>query len=136
MKIYSVLQGIPENTSSLLTLSRNVLPSGMLGGDLPGNISNQGTAYPQKNTNIAASDGSPNKNENGIRPIREHKSSKKGPSFGSSFKSKDDVSPHDATAKLIRKNQMIARLDIVCLILFPIVFLLYVVIYLMTTIMI
>ena len=127
LKIYSVLQGIPEN-QSLLTLTRGVLPSGILGGEVPGSPMVSGSTNPEKNSNIASSE---NQNENGIRPIQEHKFSKGRP-FGS-LKGKEDVSPSEATAKLLRKNRMIARLDIVCLIIFPIVFILYGVIYLMTT---
>jgi hypothetical protein len=111
------MQGIPEN-STLMKLSQNVLPSGVLGGELPGN------------PNVSEQDDSSNQNDNGKGPS--HRQSIRNRRFAS-FKNREDVSPRDATAKLIRKNQMIARLDIVCLIIFPIVFLLYAGIYLMTT---
>ena len=123
------MQGIPEN-STLMSLSRNVLPAGVLGGDLPGNPNVSGSDDSQKKAYHLDQDGSPNQNENGIR--RSNQQSIRTRRFAS-FKHKEDVSPRDATAKLIRKNRMIARLDIVCLILFPIVFLLYAGIYLMTT---
>ena len=125
------MQGIPEN-STLMTLSRNVLPGGVLGGDIPGNPNVAGSDESQKKSNLLDPDGSPNQNENGMRPSNPQ--SLRHRRF-SSFKNRDnrEASPRDATAKLMRKNRMIARLDIVCLILFPIVFLLYAVIYLMTT---
>ena len=119
------MQGIPENPS-LLSLSRGVLPGGMLAGDLPGNPNSNN---PQKNS---TNDGD-NQNENGIRPTQEHQYPKRKSYV--SFNSKKDISSSEATAKLLRKNRLIARLDIVCLIIFPIVFILYGVIYLMTTLM-
>ena len=124
------MQGIPEN-STLMSLSRSVLPVGVLGGELPGG---PGTSEsPKKSSRIYDDndyrDGSPKKNENGIRPSKEHVRHRRF----TSFKVKEEVSPSDATAKLVKKNRMIARLDIVCLILFPIVFILYAAIYLMTT---
>ena len=112
------MQGIPEN-STLMHL-KNVLPSGVLGGDLPGNPMVTGSSESQS--------GSPKKNENGIKEHTRHRRF-------TSFKMKEDPSPGEAQAKLVKKNRMIARLDIVCLILFPIVFILYAAIYLMTTAM-
>ena len=114
------MQGIPEN-STLMSLSRNVLPAGVLGGDLPGNPMVTGSSESPKSS-------SPKKNENGIKEHTRHRRF-------TSFKVKEDPSPSEAQAKLVKKNRMIARLDIVCLILFPIVFILYAAIYLMTTAM-
>ena len=125
------MQGIPEN-STLMSLSRNVLPAGVLGGEIPGNPNVSGSDDSQKKSKLLDPDGSPNQNENGIRSSNQQSL---GHRRFASFKNREnrEASPSEATAKLIRKNRMIARLDIVCLILFPIVFLLYAAIYLMTT---
>ena len=134
LKIYSVMQGLPENPT-LLSLSRSVLPAGVLAGDLPGNPKVTGSVDSQRKSMGNVKDGSPTQNENGRtmfeneRPSRDHGRSKRF----ISFKSREEPYPRDAAAKMIRKNRMIARQDIVCLIIFPIVFLLYAVIYLMTT---
>ena len=127
------MQGIPEN-STLMSLSRSVLPAGVLGGELPGAPMNSGASESPKKSSkifddIDYKDGSPKKNENGIQPSKEHVRHRRF----TSFKVKEEVSANDAAAKLVKKNRMIARLDIVCLILFPIIFLLYAAIYLMTT---
>ena len=42
----------------------------------------------------------------------------------------NQVPPHVAQAKMQRKNQMVAKCDLVCLICFPVVFLLFGTIYL------
>ena len=127
------MQGIPEN-STLMSLTRSALPGGILGGELPGAPMVSDTSQSPKKAakifdDIDYKEGSPKKNENGIRPSNERVRHRRF----TSFKVKEEVSPSDATAKLMRKNRMIARLDIVCLILFPIVFILYAAIYLMTT---
>ena len=119
------MQGIPENPT-LASLSRGVLPGGMLAGGLPGGPTIEGSNEPQANSNNPTSDGDPN--ENGIKRKQEVKDSRNETEFGSK-----DISPSAATAKLINKNRIIARLDIVCLFLFPIVFVLYGIIYLMST---
>ena len=130
------MQGIPE-TSTLMNLM-NTLPTGVLGGDLPGNPAT--TTDPvdpcQKETTTTPSikDGKTSQNENGIRQ-GSIKIQRRLTSQFTRFKlgvKNEDSNSQEAQAKLMRKTRMIARLDIVCLILFPIVFVLYAAIYLMT----
>ena len=127
------MQGIPEN-STLMNLM-NTLPTGVLGGDLPGNPATTTTDpvdASQKETTIK--DGKTNQNENGIRQ-GSIKIQRRLTSQFTRFKlgvKNEDSNSQEAQAKLMRKTRMIARLDIVCLILFPIVFVLYAAIYLMT----
>ena len=119
------MQGIPEN-STFSALSRGIGPGGMLGAGLPGMPLMPTSNTPPKDGSATSNDGNPN--ENGIKTAQELEiRTSKIPS------NSEDLSPHEAAAKLIRKNQIIARLDIVCLVLFPIVFLLYSFIYLMST---
>ena len=119
------MQGIPEN-STLMSLSRSVMPSGLLAGELPGTPMVTGSIKSQVKSSASHRDGSPTQNENGIRSSKEPRK-RKFTSFN--IAQKEDST--DATTKLLKKNRMIARLDIVCLILFPIVFLMYAAIYLM-----
>ena len=126
------MQGIPEN-STLMNLM-NTLPTGVLGGDLPGNPATptDPVGASQKETTIK--DGKTSQNENGIRQ-GSIKIQRRLTSQFTRFKlgaKNEDSNSQEAQAKLMRKTRMIARLDIVCLILFPIVFVLYAAIYLMT----
>ena len=70
LKIYSVMQGIPEN-STLMSLSRSVMPSGLLAGELPGTPMVTGSIKSQVKSSASHRDGSPTQNENGIRSSKE-----------------------------------------------------------------
>ena len=130
------MQGIPEN-STLMNLM-NTLPTGVLGGDLPGNPATTtdpaDTSQKETTTTPSIKDGKTSQNENGIRQ-GSIKIQRRLTSQFTRFKlgvKNEDSNSQEAQAKLMRKTRMIARLDIVCLILFPIVFVLYAAIYLMT----
>ena len=130
------MQGIPE-TSTLMNLM-NTLPTGVLGGDLPGNAAKTtdpaDASQKETTTNPSIKDGKTSQNENGIRQ-GSIKIQRRLTSQFTRFKlgvKNEDSNSQEAQAKLMRKTRMIARLDIVCLILFPIVFVLYAAIYLMT----
>ena len=126
------MQGIPEN-STLMNLM-NTLPTGVLGGDLPGNPATTTDPVDASQKETAIKDGKTSQNENGIRQ-GSIKIQRRLTSQFTRFKlgvKNEDSNSQEAQAKLMRKTRMIARLDIVCLILFPIVFVLYAAIYLMT----
>ena len=130
------MQGIPEN-STLMNLM-NTLPTGVLGGDLPGNPATTtdpaDTSQKETTTTPSIKDGKTSQNENGIRQ-GSIKIQRRLTSQFTRFKlgvKNEDSNSQEAQGKLMRKTRMIARLDIVCLILFPIVFVLYAAIYLMT----
>ena len=126
------MQGIPEN-STLMNLM-NTLPTGVLGGDLPGNPATTTDPVDPSQKETTIKDGKTSQNENGIRQ-GSIKIQRRLTSQFTRFKlgvKNEDSNSQEAQAKLMRKTRMIARLDIVCLILFPIVFVLYAAIYLMT----
>ena len=126
------MQGIPEN-STLMNLM-NTLPTGVLGGDLPGNPATATDPVDASQKETTIKDGKTSQNENGIRQ-GSIKIQRRLTSQFTRFKlgvKNEDSNSQEAQAKLMRKTRMIARLDIVCLILFPIVFVLYAAIYLMT----
>ena len=126
------MQGIPEN-STLMNLM-NTLPTGVLGGDLPGNPATTTDPVDASQKETTIKDGKTSQNENGIRQ-GSIKIQRRLTSQFTRFKlgvKNEDSNSQEAQAKLMRKTRMIARLDIVCLILFPIVFVLYAAIYLMT----
>ena len=130
------MQGIPEN-STLMNLM-NTLPTGVLGGELPGNPATTtepaDTSQKETTTTPSIKDCKTSQNENGIRQ-GSIKIQRRLTSQFTRFKlgvKNEDSNSQEAQAKLMRKTRMIARLDIVCLILFPIVFVLYAAIYLMT----